>query len=755
MKGLSFATERATRVAELDEWLAELVADAEGVALVAVGSLGRRDLTPGGDLDLVLLHEGRADIAELAEKIWYPVWDRGLQLDHSVRTVAEARAVAGEDLKALMGLLHGRCVAGDRRLAEDVRSKVLADWRASARTRLPELREMTAERWERLGELAFLLEGDVKDAKGGLRDVHVMQAVVATWAVPEPSSRVRAAYDTLLDIRHALHKRTGRSADRLLLQEQDGVAEELGLADGIALLGAVAEAARTISYAADTVWRNVERFCAPPARAERTPIADGLVEYQGEVVLARGANLADPSMPLRAAAASANAGLPLAPATLDQLAKSFTALPVPWPESARTALVSLLGAGPAAIPVWEGLDQVGLVVRMIPDWTRVRNRPQRNAVHKWTVDRHLMEAAAGVAARIRDSSRPDLLLVGAFLHDIGKDGSGRDHSIAGAEHTRVIAAYLGFPKEDVEVLEAVVLHHLLLPDTATRRDLDDPRTIETVAEAVGTPLVLELLHALAAADAGATGPAAWGSWKARLIDELVRRTGAALRGDEPPRTPAPTSAQLALARHDGVAVRVSSSAVRGTWARHTGGSLSITVVAWDRPGLLWQAAGVLALHRLVLRTARTFSHGDVGGGNAVIEFTAQPEFGSPPEPASIEADLRRALAGRLDVADRLERRAKAVRTRPGVPVAPPRVTFVEEASSTATVVEVRAHDRPGLLWRIGRVLGDCGLHIRAAKIDTLGSEAVDVFYVVGHDGGPVTDDVLRGEIEEDILSALG
>ncbi|GAA2726296.1 [protein-PII] uridylyltransferase [Actinocorallia aurantiaca] len=748
----SFADERAARVAELDAWLAGLVGDEPGVALLAVGSFGRGDLTPGGDLDLVLLHDGRDDIGEFAEKIWYPVWDRGLRLDHSVRTVAEARDVAAEDIKAVMGLLRTRLIAGDPKLAEEVRGAVLADWRAAAKTRLPELARMTRERWERLGELAFLQEGDLKDAHGGLRDVHVMEAVVATWVVPPPGPRVKAAYGRLLEIRHALHAVTGRSGDRLLLQEQDPVADHLGLKDVYELLGTVAECARTITYAGEHVWRHVERQGTSPSRSERRPLADGFVEFAGETVLARDADLADPSLPLRAAAAAAHAGLPLAPATVEQLAKSFTGLPDPWPERARTALVSLLGAGPAAIGAWEALDQASLVVRMIPDWSRVRNRPQRNAVHKYTVDRHLVEAAARAAGLTREVARPDLLLVGALLHDIGKDGSGRDHSVVGAEYTRPLAARLGFPPEDVDILERVVLHHLLLPDTATRRDLDDPLTIETAAKAVGSPVVLELLHAIAVADAGATGPAAWGGWKARLIDELVRRTDKLLQGDAPPRTPEPTAGQLALARHDGVAVRVSSGSVRGSWAKHTGGGLTVTVVAADRQGLLWQAAGVLALHRLVLRTARTFSH---GGGNAVIEFTAQPEFGSPPDPASIEADLRRVLAGRLDVADRLEKRAASVRNRRGVPVAPPKVNLVEEASQTATVVEVRASDRPGLLWRIGRVFGELGLHIRAAKVDTLGSEAVDVFYVVDGEGLPVSDQAVLADVQERILAALG
>ncbi|MEO5878016.1 MAG: [protein-PII] uridylyltransferase, partial [Streptosporangiaceae bacterium] len=524
----TFAAQRAARAEELDGWLAGLLGDEQNVALVAVGSHGRRELTPGGDLDLVLVHRDREDVAEVADRIWYPIWDKGLKLDHSVRTVGEARHVAQDDLKAVMGLLYARRVAGDQLLVDELRAGVLADWRLAAKIRLPLLAKMTRDRWEELGELAFLLEGDLKDSHGALRDVHVMQAVTATWVVPAPGPRVRAAYDLILDVRHGLHEVTGRSSDRLLLQDQDAVAEILELTDAYELLGLVAEAARTIDYAADHVWRHVDRFAGPQTKNERTPVADGLVEFAGEVVLARGADLANPTMTLRAAAAAAQAGLPLAPATVDTLARTVPDLPVPWPAPARDALVALLGAGPAAIGVWEALDQAGLVVRMIPDWERVRNRPQRNAVHRYTVDRHLWEAAAGAAALTRDVARPDLLLVGALLHDIGKDGSGQDHSKVGAVYARDVAERMGYPEHDVKVLEDLVLYHLLLPDTATRRDLDDPVTIQTMADAAGTHEVLELLHALAIADAGATGPAAWGGWKARLINELVRRTDARL-----------------------------------------------------------------------------------------------------------------------------------------------------------------------------------------------------------------------------------
>src|SRR5258708_87177 len=155
---------RAARADELDRWLAGLLGAEPGMALIAVGSHARRELTPGGDLDLVLLHTGRPDVAAVADRLWYPVWDSGLRLDHSVRTVTEARKVAQQDMKAALGLLSARRIAGDHLLVDELRAAVLTDWRADARKRLAELAAMTRDRWASHGELAFLLEGDLKAA---------------------------------------------------------------------------------------------------------------------------------------------------------------------------------------------------------------------------------------------------------------------------------------------------------------------------------------------------------------------------------------------------------------------------------------------------------------------------------------------------------------------------------------------------------------------------------------------------------------
>jgi [protein-PII] uridylyltransferase len=738
----SFAADRSRRTTETDRWLAELLGAEQGVALVAVGGYGRKELLPGSDLDVLLLHDGRDGIAKIADRIWYPVWDSGAHLDHAVRTVPQARRVARNDLKVALGLLNARHVAGDLDLTTRLREVALDDWRSNARTRLAELRELHDERTRLHGELAFLLEPDLKESRGGQRDVHAIQAIAAAWVAPAPGPKVRAAYEQILDARHVLHEVTGRRLDRLVLEEQDEVARTLDLLDGDALLRQLAGAGRTVSYAVDHAFRQADRAGGRRAigmrmrrgKPERRPLADGVVEQEGEVVLARAASPAtDPVLVLRAAAAAAQVGLPLAPRALARLAEC-PPLPVPWPAQARNELLALLGAGSNAIAVWEALDQEGLLAALLPDWDRVRNRPQRNPLHRFTVDRHLVECAANAAALARDVSRPDLLLLAALLHDIGKGWPG-DHSVSGQVVARDACKRFGLNEADTQLVAEAVRHHLLLPAVATRRDLDDPMTVQQVASTVGSRTLLEVLHALAQADGLATGPAAWNDWKAGLVADLVRRVSAALDGEQVPAPVPLREDQLALVAEGGPAAIVEGN--------------EVTVVALDRPGLLWRAAGVLASHRLTVRGANATNVGDT----AVTVFSVVPEYGDPPDAALVTADLRRMLEGRLDVEDRLERRARASRPH-GTNAPPPKVALVDNASNIATVVEVRAHDEPGLLWRIGRALGDCGLNVQAARVETLGAEAVDVFYVTDATGGLLTDPELRKRTVKTVLSAL-
>ncbi|MFC9144656.1 [protein-PII] uridylyltransferase, partial [Streptomyces bacillaris] len=783
---------RAALARLTDDWLTGLFtaaatrAGVRGAALVAVGGYGRGELSPRSDLDLLLLHDGSADaaaVAALADAVWYPVWDLGLALDHSVRTPGEARRTAGEDLKVQLGLLDARPVAGNLGLVASLRTAILADWRNQAPKRLPALHELCQERAERTGELQFLLEPDLKEARGGLRDATALRAVAASWVADAPREGLDQARRTLLDARDALHLTTGRATDRLALQEQDQVAEALGLLDADALLRQVYEAARTVSYATDVTWREVNRVLRarsvrPRLRAmlsgglgakpapERAPLADGVVEADGEVVLARAARPdRDPVLTLRAAAAAAEAGLPLSRHLVRHLATTVRPLPVPWPPEAREELVTLLGAGEATVGVWEALEAEGIITRLLPDWERVHCRPQRNPVHTWTVDRHLVETAVRAASLTRRVHRPDLLLVAALLHDIGKGWPG-DHSVAGEVIARDMATRIGFDQHDVGVIATLVRHHLLLVETATRRDLDDPATVRSVAEAVSSASTLELLHALTEADALATGPAAWSAWRASLVADLVKRVAAVLAGEAPEET----EEEAPSAEHERLAVEALRTGepvlTLHTRPEEPAGEgevepvgVELLIALPDRPGVLPAAAGVLALHRLTVRAAdlRAVELPNEVGESAdllLLSWRVAAEYGSLPQAARLRADLVRALDGSLDIRARLAEREAAYPRRRGVKAPPPRVTVAAAGSRRATVIEVRAQDAPGLLHRIGNALESSAVRVRSAHVSTLGANAVDAFYVTGTDGEPLPE-LRAAEVAREVEKALG
>ncbi|MFY1684610.1 [protein-PII] uridylyltransferase [Micromonospora sp. WMMD730] len=738
---------RLARAGAFDAWLHGLLPAREGIALIAVGGLGRRQCAPYGDLDLVLLHAGVAGVDELAASLWYPIWDAGVRLDHSVRTLAEALSVAQDDVKVALALLDARFVAGDRALADTLTRTATDHWRRTAVRQLPALREITEVRWRTHGELAFLLEGDLKEAAGGLRDVGILRAIATAGITDALRPAVRAAHLRLLDTRDALHQQVGRRVDRLVAQERAGVAALLGLrqsaaeaaeagaradsGDGDALLRRVAGDARTVSHALDDAWRAADRLRSGRRRGTdgrplRRPVARDVVEHDGELVLARTAIGArpDPSLSLRIAAAAATHRLPIARATCEWLAAYCPPLPAPWPPAARAAFVTLLGAGPGLVPAWETCDRYGLIDGWLPEWTRMRSLPQHNPVHRFTLDRHLVQAAYEASRHTRDVERPDLLLIGAFLHDIGKGLDG-DHSTVGAPLAEAVATRIGLPAEEAALIGTLVRLHLLLPDVATRRDLSDPKTIAGVAERVGDTTTLELLHALVLADAAATGPAAWSGWKGRLIAELVARVRTTLDTGVVPAPPAP----------DPALVSGPLPVVHLTEDR-------VAVAAADRRGLLATVAGCLALHRLEVISADAATV----DGRALVECRVQPRYGLAPDPIALSADLRRAVTGDVSVTQRLRGRALAARSGG----AAPRVVWHREAATDAVLLELRAADAAGLLYRVTCALDEAGAQVRAARISTLGGDVVDAFYLVG--GWP--SDEQRDHIEAAVLAAV-
>ena len=690
-----------------------------GVSLVAVGGYGRGELAPYSDLDVVLVHDERTDPGRAAEDVWYPLWDSGTRLDHSVRSFPEMVAAARGDLKVALGLLDVRHVAGDTSLTMRLRTTMLTEWRRDARSRLPELRELVRSRHDMLGELAHLSVPDVKDAGGGLRDATVLKALVASWLVDVPHTELEQSRRELLDVRDVLHEVAGRGTDRIAPEVWDDLAGGLGLPDERAAQVHVRELGRRIHHLSRLTWRRVDALLAQPSsrRAARTPdlvrIAEGLALSRGEVVLhSRARPEDDPLLLLRAAVEAAERDVVLAPVTARRLALESAELPRPWPESARQLLVRLLASGRGLLPVWETLEDAGALDRLLPEWSRIRLLPHASPIHRFTVDRHVVETCIEAAGLIRHVARPDVLMVAALLHDIGKGGL-TEHSIAGEPIAREAAVRLGFEPEAVDRIATLVRWHLLLSETATTRDPEDPATVALLADRLGDAETMTLLRALTEADARATAPQAWSSWRAGLIGGLARRVLASMEDRvPPPESPATLPARLPGEGEVEILVEQEPDGAR------------ITVVAPDRVRLLADVAGMFALQRASVRAARAFAEGE----HAVSVWYVADEV---VQPAVLRSRFEAIVDGRVDPTGRLSR------SRGGA--LDPSVTIRPEASRQATVLEVRAADRPGVLHLALAALASLDITVRSAHVDTLGPQAVDVFYLQEASAGALSE----------------
>ncbi|MEN9735376.1 MAG: hypothetical protein RL129_86 [Actinomycetota bacterium] len=713
----------------------------DSVALAAVGGYGRGELSPGSDLDITIIHNLRnINLEKFVSDILYPIWSSGRPVDYSIRTLGELIDVAKGDLRVILGALDIRYIYGNSSLIQESSEKVARLWKNNQKKYFPQLKKSMEERAERSGELAYLLEPDLKEAKGGLRDINILRAISKLGTENIPLEKISTSELLLQNVRDVLHSVTPKPKDQLLLTEQDKVASILNYKDADALMLDVASAARTIDYQVDAVFHSIEHRKKRFDLSKPVRIGNGIICVNKEIRFEEGALLVGkPEIGLQAAATAAQQGLPISPDAVEQINSNFVPMKSPWSRQAREYLISIIGAGAPMVKVVEALDQANLISKWIPEWEHVRFLPQRNVLHRHTVDRHMLETAVEAAKLTRTVRRPDLLLFASLFHDIGKGFPDKDHSEYGSELISKLASRIGFSKADVDVLELLVREHLTLSTAATRRDLDDQQTILDVVAKVGDLENLHLLHALSIADGKATGKAAWSEWKAKLVADLVSRCESIMSGEKPASQP---DLELPSDFNDAIRVRCNENE----------SGYELEIISKDQVGLLSAIAGVLSINRLDLRNAKTRTVGDFAIGKWIVVPDANAVM---PTVEKLSDQISKAIRGELDLQKKIDERIEHYRKLPGILTPAPIVSASNDIATSATVLEVRMHDRPGILYSVAKSISRFGFDIKAVVITTLGAEAFDTLYITDSSGEPLTGErgkLLANQVESALIT---
>jgi [protein-PII] uridylyltransferase len=760
----------------LDAWFIDALGDVgDGLAVLALGGYGRRLQLPSSDVDILLLHDGMDDetLEEIGRRVWYPLWDAGFAVTPLVRTPEECMRAAAERLDSRTALLDARRVCGSEPLARAALGPVVADVGADPVGLAARLIQERQRREERAGSCAYDLAPDLKDGLGGLRDISSLGWLAAALGAPLVTTSVIRAADVdaidaaeefLVRARSAVHLGTGKRVDRLSVDLQPEVASSMGFDDhpGLpaidGLMRAVFEHARVVDAVVG----------AALARVHQGPGAPSTFALSG---------------PAAALEALVTAHREIPPSLVDAIAVAAIEDPVVWDEATRDAFLAVLG-GTGAAEALDALDRVGVLDRFLPAWRDVRCRPQRDPYHRFTVDGHLTRTLAGMDTLLGATDDPlgaelseaigdrNALRLGALLHDIGKVGAG-DHVPLGAEIARAQLAAMGLPVHTAELAAFMVAEHLLLPDTATRRDLTDENLIMDVAATIGTLESLAALYLLAAADAKATGPAAWTPWRQALIRELVTKVRHVLeRGTMGQELAASLTQRIEMVRQllpgepeadvDRFVLRMPrgyflsvepADAARHfrTIAPHLGsselrtaavagarpGSAELLVVTLDRPGLLAAVAGALAVGGISILSAQVFTTSDhVAVDLFEVEGAFEPEI-TEQRWRGVRSTLRRVIEGATSI-DRLVQDRRRHYPEPATRTAVT-VRVDNEASDFSTVLEVGAPDRMGLLYDITTAFSALGIDVHLAKVATFEGRVVDAFYVRDELGRKLTD----------------
>ncbi len=762
---------------------------------MAVGSYARGEVCPRSDIDLLVLHDGWSDQAleGIVRTLCYPLWDAGLEVGYAVHTPRSAVRAAGDRVDTATAFMDRRLLWGEPGLLDRMASAYSRWLRRRSGRVLDQLAEADDERHQRAGAQPGMLEPELKAGAGGLRDLHSLR-----WAAgmvlgelglrPLVGARYLGATDhralvqanaELLAVRCALHLSTSSApTDVLRLDLQDDVATLVGAAGRDDVLARVNLAMRTIAHVHGRTWPLLLADAQSGRRRARVPpvelddgvrLVDGLVEVDGDCSLRD-----DPTLGLRTVAAAARQGSHLGRATVTRLQRDLSDIDqLPWDDRARSSFLATLRQGPDALPVLADADHIGLLAAHLPEWQRVRGHPQRNPYHRYDLDTHLVQTAAWIQ-RIADGAlgqrlaaiherldQPDVLLLGALFHDIGKAWDG-DHSVVGARVVGRWIGRMGFDQRRAQRVARLVRLHLLLPDVAQHRDLDDRQQIQQVADRVVDTETLDALLILSLADARATGPSAHSPWKDGLLSELHARVRRALTGGSGTSVIAEPGTKITAARERSAAVgstamdhllddlparyllgagvdqiveharllaRLGPSEPAAAGVREDGPEQTavISLVAWDRRGLLADVVGVLAGLGLDVLEARAFTRDDT----AALDWFVVRRRATAAAPATDDLVTQVEAAGRgtADVEKLVSRQERRWDERPGSEVQLIAPVVVVDRGPSVTRIEVEGRDAPGVLFRLLRVLADAGLDVSAARVATLGPQVRDVFFV--------------------------
>lgn len=808
------------------------------LVLAALGGYGRGELHPSSDLDLMLIHGGEVTpyVQRMAQEILYTLWDLGLRVGHACRSLADCLAIARTDLPSRTSMQAARVLAGDRRLFATLQRTLR---REVYRKDYPEfLRQTLAERDERYrkhGSSLYVQEPNVKESAGGLRDVHTALWLASArfgartlreledkaLLTPKERQATDEALTFLWRVRNELHFLAGAKQDVLERGLQAPVAKGFGYADDEVRLG-VERFMRDYYRHARTVHRTSARLIArcqeglarPGSvgrRVRRAALADGLVVHDSRLHLAEpGALQKDPARILRVFWHAQQLGCEL---DVDLERALEEAAPLleddAWRASPelRHLFLSILRAWGRVATTLRRMHDTGVLGAYLPEFAALTCLVQYDYYHRFTVDQHSLlavEVLEGLApGQGADSDeltqitaeleRPELLMLGILLHDIGK-ALGHGHAAKGVPLIRAVTRRLNLDPDDAAAVEFLVEHHLLFSHMAERRDLDDPKTLERLCAVVRFPAWLTMLYLLTCADIRAVGPGVWNAWRGALLRELYVRARTRLAGrfPKPPRRAAvahrivqaladPTYAGPAAAHLAAMSDRYVRTTSPQRMAAHLRlidrlrddpvvtelfhypdlGASDLVVVTRDLPGLFALIAGTLAAHGVNILSAEIETRAD---GVAVDTFHVNDAAGEAIQDERrwdrVTGDLRRTLLGECSVDELLAARRPPRPSAPGAPAAPTgprraRVTLDNSLSDTHTVVEIKAPDRVGLLYRITQTLARQGLDIGTAKIATDLDQALDAFYVTDAAGRKVDAPAAMARVREALEAALG